>query len=394
MVALENDFLNKLCSADQLQLLNAIDQLRHQGIYNYVSLPQIIVCGDQSSGKSSVLEAISGVAFPKSSSLCTRFPTELVMRRHSQKGARISIVPHETRNEAEKIALRTFRESLDSFDQLPNVVEAAKLAMGISTHGKAFSKDILRIEISGPDRPHLTIVDLPGLIHSETKHQSASDVELIQEVVQGYMKESRCIILAVVSAKNDYANQVVLKLARTADPNGQRTMGVVTKPDTLIPGSRGEADFISLAAKQEVDFRLGWHVVKNLDSDKGPSTLAERDAQEIEFFARGAWSGLPATSLGVRHLRGRLSKVLLRQIATTLPSLIDEMEKRSEDSKAQLKALGDPRATLDQQRLYLFEVTQNFQKLHSPRTHTPKRLLFISTAVAPSQTLICVIAPR
>lgn len=77
-------------------------------------------------------------------------------------------------------------------------------------------------------------MDLPGLIYSETKQQSASDVELVQDVVQAYMKELRSIILAVVSAKNDYANQIVLKLARAADKRGNRTLGVITKPDTLI----------------------------------------------------------------------------------------------------------------------------------------------------------------
>lgn len=115
----------------------------------------------------------------------------------------------------------------------------------------------MRIEISGPDRPHLTIVDLPGLIHSETKPQTASDVELIQDVVQGYMKESRCIILAVVSAKNDFANQIVLKLARAADSTGSRTLGVITKPDTLRAGSDNEVMYVSLARNQEVEFRLG-----------------------------------------------------------------------------------------------------------------------------------------
>jgi len=73
MGSLGGDFLSKLCSADQLELLNAIDRLRLQGMYNYVSLPQIIVCGDQSSGKSSVLEAISGVSFPVNANLCTRY---------------------------------------------------------------------------------------------------------------------------------------------------------------------------------------------------------------------------------------------------------------------------------------------------------------------------------
>lgn len=88
-----------------------------------------------------------------------------------------------------------------------------------------FSNDLLRVEVSGPDHPHLTIVALPVLIHSETKQQSAKDVQLVQDVVQSRMKESRSIILAVVSAQNVFANQIVLKLARDADPSGKRTLG-------------------------------------------------------------------------------------------------------------------------------------------------------------------------
>lgn len=71
--------LNGPCSQEKLHLLNAVDALRCQGISHYISLPQIIICGDQSSGKSSVLEAISGVPFPVESNVCTRFPTELVL---------------------------------------------------------------------------------------------------------------------------------------------------------------------------------------------------------------------------------------------------------------------------------------------------------------------------
>lgn len=274
--------LNGLCSKDQLDLLDSVDCLRSQGISHYISLPQIIVCGDQSSGKSSVLEAISGVSFPIKGNLCTRFPTELVLRKTSHIGVTVSIVPHQSRSESDQLSLSGFRETLDDFDGLPALIEHAKAAMAISTHGRAFSKDLLRVEVSGPDRPHLTIVDLPGLIHSETKQQSASDVELVQDVVETYMKEPRSIILAVVSAKNNYANQIVLKLARAADKKGNRTLGVITKPDTLIPGSESEALYVSLARNQDVEFRLGWHVMKNMDSELGSWSLAERDIKEEE----------------------------------------------------------------------------------------------------------------
>ncbi|KAL4781065.1 P-loop containing nucleoside triphosphate hydrolase protein [Aspergillus varians] len=207
------DALQGLCTEEQLGLLNSINSLRSQGISHYISLPQIIVCGDQSSGKSSVLEAISGISFPVKSSLCTRFPTELVLRKSAQVGVRVLIAPHHSRSDLERESLGSFCKEIGSFDGLPALIDNAKAAMGITTHGKAFSNDLLQVEVSGPDHPYLTIVDLPGLIHSETKQQSAADVQLVQDVVRSYMTEPRSIILAVISAKNDFANQIVLKLA-------------------------------------------------------------------------------------------------------------------------------------------------------------------------------------
>lgn len=355
--------LEALCSEDQLQLLNAVDSLRSQGVSHYISLPQIIVCGDQSSGKSSVLESISGVSFPVKSNLSTRFPIELILRKTPANSVNISISPHRSRNESDRESLGRFNETLDDFKDLPDLIEKAKSAMGVMAMGRAFSNDILRIEVSGPDRPHLTIVDLPGLIHSENKHQSASDVQLIKDVVRSYMKESRSIILAVVSAKNDYANQVVLKLAQQADPRGARTLGVITKPDALIPGSGSEDMFLSLARNQDVEFRLGWHVVRNRDTEAEEWTFEQRDAQEQKFLSQGAWTGLPAASLGIVTLRDRLSKVLVQQIASELPNLIDEIANLSTQCQTQLGKLGQPRDTAHEQRKYLIEMSQSFQSL-------------------------------
>lgn len=357
------DALQGLCTEEQLGLLNSIDSLRSQGISHYISLPQIIVCGDQSSGKSSVLEAISGISFPVKSSLCTRFPTELVLRKSAQVGVRVSIAPHHSRSDLERESLGSFCEEIGSFDGLPALIDNAKAAMGITTHGKAFSNDLLRVEVSGPDHPHLTIVDLPGLIHSETKQQSAADVQLVQDVVRSYMTEPRSIILAVISAKNDFANQIVLKLARDADPSGDRTLGVITKPDTLVPGSESEAMFLSLAQNQDVEFRLGWHALKNMDTEKGDWTLVDRDLEEMAFFSQGAWEDLPRALVGVGGLRSRLSKVLLGQITAELPSLINEIRTKADYCKCQLTKLGEPRTTIGEQRSYLLRISQSFQIL-------------------------------
>ncbi|CAI6238074.1 unnamed protein product [Periconia digitata] len=359
----DNDVLDGLCSKDQVDLLNAVDRLRLQGIDHYVSLPQIIVCGDQSSGKSSVLETISGISFPVKGNLCTCFPTELILRKSPNVGLSVSTVPHQSHTKSEAESLRNFSETLSSFDALPELIEKAKGAMAIGSFGRAFSKDLLRIEISGPDRPHLTVVDLPGLIHSGTKQQSASDIGLVKDVVKSYMEEPRSIVLAVVSAKNDYANHIVISLARSADGSGTRTLGVITKPDTLTPGSDTEAKYVSLAQNLDVEFRLGWHVLKNMDSETGSWSLPKRDKEEQLFFSKGIWTNLNGSFLGISNFRERLSKLLLAQITTEIPSLLVDIESKSTKCRTELENLRRPRANIEEQRSYLIALSQNSQIL-------------------------------
>lgn len=183
---LQTESLNRLGSKDQLDLLDVVDRLRSHGVNELVSLPQVIVCGDQSSGISSVLEAISHVSFRAKSSVCTRFPTELVLRRALHNSSSVSIVPHPSHSIAEVEALQGFHRELEGFDCLPNIVGAAQNVMEIHNYGKTFSEDLLKIEIAGPDSFPLTIVDVPSLIHSGTEYQTADDIELIKDIVKGY----------------------------------------------------------------------------------------------------------------------------------------------------------------------------------------------------------------
>lgn len=215
------------------KLLNVIDDLRSQGISRFIDLPQLIVCGDQSSGKSSVLEAVSGIKFPTKDALCTRFATELVLRRNPEIASVVTIVPDPNRPDEEKVKLQAFKCDTSVYDDFGSIIALAGKAMGLEGSLKVFSTDVLRIELSGPQQPHLTLVDLPGLFHSGSKSQSDEDAKAVKSLVTGYMKKSRSIILAVVSAKNDYNNQIVTKYARDFDKGGVRTLGIITKPDTL-----------------------------------------------------------------------------------------------------------------------------------------------------------------
>lgn len=94
---------------------------------------------------------------------------------------------------------------------------------GTGTESKVFSADVLRIESTSPEAPNLTLVDLPGLFGASDKNQSDEDAEMVKNLVVGYMKQRRSIILAVVSADTHFANQPVTNFARKIDPSGSRS---------------------------------------------------------------------------------------------------------------------------------------------------------------------------
>ena len=273
------------------------------------------------------------------------------------------IIPSKYRTPEEEARLKDFGATLENLDDFASLVDQAKSTMGISDTSGAFSNDVLRVEVSGPDRPHLTIVDLPGLFHSGNKLQSAADVTLVKNMVLNYMENRRSIILAVVSAKNDYANQAVLKFAKEVDASGNRTLGIITKPDTLSIGSESEAGFVSLAKNEDIIFRLGWHIVRNRNYEERNEPTEMRNATETAFFLTGIWASLPRDMVGISSLRVRLSKVLLDHIKAELPALVEDIEHNLDDCKEKLAKLGTKRATLHEQRLFLLQIGQTFQAL-------------------------------
>ena len=357
------DQTHLLQSSDQLKLLDEVDKLRSQGISHYLSLPQLVVVGDQSSGKSSVLGAISGITFPTKDELCTCFATEVILRKAASVTITVNIIPSKNRTPAEESKLKGFNKTLRDLEEFEAVVDKAKEAMGISDTAGAFSNDVLRVEISGPEKPHLTIVDLPGLIHSENKKQSAADVKLVWGMVRAYMENKRSIILAIISAKNDYANQAILKLAKEIDSGGTRTLGVITKPDMLPVGSESERSFVGLSKNEDIVFRLGWHIVRNRNYEERNESNETRDANEAAFFSEGIWKNLARTMVGIKTLRTRLSKVLLDQIKAELPDLVLEIENNLEDCETKLAKLGTKRTTIAEQRFFLLQIGQSFQAL-------------------------------
>jgi GTPase SAR1 family protein len=351
--------LEQLQSAEQVALLDAIDNLRNQGLGRYnISLPQLIVCGDQSSGKSSVLEGLTRLRFPTKDTVCTTFATELILRKGPKVEIECTINPANNRTQAQASELQKFRHLYFSHQDFsfPALVEEARKRMGIGkTSTDTFSEDVLKVQYTGPDVPSLTIVDLPGLVHFGT------GADRVRDLVQGYMEDPRSIILAVVSAKNDWENQVVFKHAQQIDPTSSRTLGIITKPDTLPQGFSSEAAFVELAMNQKIPLTLGWHVVKNRKAEDQEDSIDKRDESEKLFFSSGIWNSLPRSDVGIDSLRVKLSKCLLRHIRAELPSLTMTIQEAITTTASTLKSLGDSRETHEQQRDYLILLAERFQ---------------------------------
>jgi GTPase SAR1 family protein len=122
----------------------------------YRSLPQLVVCGDQSAGKSSVLEALTEIPFPRNDNLCTRFATEIILRRAEIESLTIKVIPDDNRINTEKDVIRSFAETITDFAELPEIMDRAMEVMGIGADSaRAFAKDVLSVEIEGPDRPQV-----------------------------------------------------------------------------------------------------------------------------------------------------------------------------------------------------------------------------------------------
>ncbi|KAB8294947.1 hypothetical protein EYC80_006900 [Monilinia laxa] len=361
--------LEDLQTDQQRRVLDTVAQLRNCGLEGVLPLPQLVVCGDQSAGKSSVLEALTEIPFPRNDNLCTRFATEISLRRANESSIRVKVIPDDSRPAVEQARIRAFVQTITDFDELPRITDMAMDTMGIKSNKEpgssspAFARDVLSIEICGPTRPQLTLVDLPGLIASDTEEATVTDVEMVARITEHYIKQPRTICLAVISAKNDIANQGILTRVRAHDPNGDRTLGIITKPDTLDAGSGSEKAFIRLAKNENVRFKLGWHVVRNRKFTETHFNLMERNMKEISWFQESNFRTLPKESVGIEQLRIRLSILLFEHIQRELPNLRRELEKGLSVSQDQLRKLGDARSTTEECKSYLVQLSADFEKL-------------------------------
>ena len=175
------------------------------------------------------------------------------------------------------------------------------------------------------------------------------------------MENPRTIILAVVSAKNDAANQIIVNLFKKIDKKGSRTLGIITKPDCM--STDDERFWFDLALNKEVFLEREWHMVKNRSEVETQATFRDRNEAEDAFFNEGRFKDLPRQSVGVEALRVRLSKVLLRHLIQELPLLKKETKEKLRVTKKDLYDLGDKRDTPEEQRMAPMKMSMQINQM-------------------------------
>ncbi|WQF84447.1 Putative dynamin stalk domain, GTPase effector domain-containing protein [Colletotrichum destructivum] len=374
---------------EQRGLLELIDKLQFAQLDN-VKLPQIVVVGDQSAGKSSVLEAITGTPFPRDAGACTRFATEIRLRRSNEPSLNVSIIPDKNKTFKEQERLKQFGGAVDvdmSFESLMR--SAVDLIAPKNIPGRFAARDILVVEKRGPDMPLLTLVDLPGLVKNANNDQSMDDIKTIETLCDRYMKSSRTIILAVVGGNTDYVQAPILTKARHFDPSGGRTIGVLTKPD-LCESIGLEDKFIELVQNRDKQnyFKLGWYVLLNpgpRDQGQPWPSARERRQREEEFFGRGKWRALPSSMCGANALKQKLSVQLQRHIGRHVKTLRKQIQTALDDCDTELKSMGTGKDTVEEMRIELVELFSASKELVIPAVYgfyknPPRKNFFRATA--------------
>lgn len=336
------------------KLITATKKLRDLGIERFdLALPKICVVGDQSTGKSSLIEGISEIKVPRGEDTCTRCPLELILQESTSPWeCRISLVKkytYETSGmEYDAPHLGPWwdlsRPETTPFvtvyqkDQLPAWLRAAQLSILNPQEDPEsfksgrdsddcqvpFSPNLIRLEISGPTTPNLSFFDLPGVIVQDKMHYVP---QLVQALVKEYLSADNCLILYTLSMNNDVANSNTGAIIREMAAQ-DRTLGVVTKPDTLVRSNITQWNRI--LDNQAYAMGMGYFVVKNEPDPAVDHEIARQS--ETAFFETNSIfvNELYAfrDRFGTTKLQDFLSRKLTLQIRNHLPVIQSKIDER------------------------------------------------------------------
>ncbi|XP_040606205.1 interferon-induced GTP-binding protein Mx1 isoform X5 [Mesocricetus auratus] len=332
MVWDSNDSVNNLCRQYEEKVrpcIDLIDSLRALGVEQDLALPAIAVIGDQSSGKSSVLEALSGVALPRGSGIVTRCPLVLKLRKLEQGEQWKGKVTYEDN----ELKLSDPSEVEDAINKAQNLI--AGIGLGISDK-------LISLDVSSPSVPDLTLIDLPGITRVAVGNQPADIGHQIKRLIKKYIQKQETINLVVVPSNVDIATTEALSMAQEVDPEGDRTIGILTKPDLVDRGT--EDKVVDVVRNLVYHLKKGYMVVKCRGQQDIQEQLSLTEALEKEqaFFQdhphfRVLLEDGKAT---VPYLAERLTTELISHICKSLPLLENQIKNCYQSASEELQKYG------------------------------------------------------
>uniref|UniRef100_A0A8C4DKS4 Interferon-induced GTP-binding protein Mx n=1 Tax=Dicentrarchus labrax TaxID=13489 RepID=A0A8C4DKS4_DICLA len=268
-----------------------------------LDLPQIAVVGGQSAGKSSVLENFVGKDFlPRGSGIVTRRPLVLQLMNSPTEHAEF---------------LHCKGKRFTDFDEVRQEIEAE--TDRITGANKGISPVPINLRVYSPHVLNLTLVDLPGMTKVPVGDQPADIEAQIREMLMQFVTKENCLMLAVSPANSDLANSDALKIAKEVDPQGMRTIGVITKLDLMDEGT----DAKDILENKLLPLRRGYIGVVNRsqkDIDGRKDINAAMAAERKFFLSHPAYRHL-ADRMGTPYLQKILNQQLTNHIRDTLPAL-------------------------------------------------------------------------
>ncbi|KAL8155597.1 dynamin-related protein 4C-like [Apium graveolens] len=305
-------------------LLDAIDKLRNLKVMQEgIQLPTIVVVGDQSSGKSSVLESLAGISLPRGQGICTRVP--LIMRLH-----------HHSKPESE-LHLE-YSSKVVSTDEM-NVADAIiKATEEIAGNGKGISHTPLTLVVKKNGVPDLTMVDLPGITRVPVHGQPENIYEQISGIIMEYIKPEESIILNVLSATVDFPTCESIRMSQSVDKTGDRTLAVVTKSDKSPEGLREKV------MADDVNIGLGYVCVRNRIGDE--SYEEARLAESMLFASHPLLSKIDKSMVSVPVLARKLVQIQATIISKCLPEIVRKINAKLNGNVLELNNLPQKLSTV------------------------------------------------
>ncbi|KAF8805241.1 hypothetical protein BYT27DRAFT_7224945 [Phlegmacium glaucopus] len=373
---------NPQLSQGRRMMLDLVNRLHSTGVQVDIDLPQIAVIGSQSAGKSSLIESISGITLPRAAGTCTRCPTECRLSRSDTPWQCIVSLRFITDSGGQLLGQARNQIFGSIIYDKAHVEERIRRAQRAILNPKkpakhflenvdedqrgselSFSSNCVSLQVSGPDVADLSFCDLPGLIASVSSTRgSGNDIALVESLVTSYIKKPSCIILLTVACETDFENQGAHRLTKVYDPEGKRTIGVLTKPDRIPTGE--EANWLPFIRNEKETLENNWYCVKQPSSNDIKQNITWMGARrrENEFFSMTPpWSELDAMHqkyLRTSNLVERLSSILSDLISKRLPQIQDELEKTIIRTRSLLVEL--PRAPSSDPRNEISTLLHNF----------------------------------